>query len=616
MFSQDNNEEKKLDWMYKGPTSTVDREEYLLGRSIDKSLEQMNSGEKPGQSCSSNPKNHVEHECIPPSIRDFKKMQMGEQVDLAQKLQEDPLVAIRKREEETRQKLLQNPVKLKKLQKVLKLKKEDKKKKKKRDKKHKNKKKTSSDSSSDSDNSENLDKKYTKRYEELKKHMHVNEEPEEDELDKILIKKFMQFKHLLTKKDLDEILNSKNGSDSSSDERINQQNKYKPDSDHNDSSDDNTKRKNKGFTEKGAQINMGANSRYKRNFGNDKERNKATSSNYRRNIAEEKGGFRNNRQGRQYFEERNKNLKIPDDGKTRNHRLEEWNPRRNVSEDRRRDGNKKNIEEKDTRRFENREKNMKKHGEEEERRRNYSNTRNEKKYAEHQKGRSKHRSSSSSEEEYVKRSSDKRKEDEKGNRKKNKRRKSSSSDSSDDEDRKKKLNRAKKDYKEKRSVSSDNSDANKPQEYTYNGDSDENKAQKKRNFGLVKADGTKIHLPKKEDREKRRDKKDSRKEIPQSSQTNKYKQKRQRLTEEEQEQRRREMMQNAEWRDEERERNVKRYREEDSKETKNQEYDTNFIKRELLKSANNSTVESRIKSNVYNIQRSGKDMSTNFSRRY
>lgn len=41
------------------------------------------------------------------------------QVDLSAKLQEDPLMAIKKREEEARRAFLQNPVQLKKLQKAL-----------------------------------------------------------------------------------------------------------------------------------------------------------------------------------------------------------------------------------------------------------------------------------------------------------------------------------------------------------------------------------------------------------------------------------------------------------------------------------------------------------------
>lgn len=59
----------------------MDREEYLLGRNIDKTLEQLNAEEKQKTSNQlSQPKNHVEHECIPPSIRDYNKITLADQV--------------------------------------------------------------------------------------------------------------------------------------------------------------------------------------------------------------------------------------------------------------------------------------------------------------------------------------------------------------------------------------------------------------------------------------------------------------------------------------------------------------------------------------------------------
>ncbi|XP_058795644.1 pre-mRNA-splicing factor CWC25 homolog isoform X2 [Phymastichus coffea] len=104
----------KLDWMYK-EHNTVDREQYLLGRSVDKQFEDMAQAEKAAEQNKIG-KNHVEHECIPPSIRNF---QGDEQVDLARKLQEDPLYAIKKKETESRAQLLKNPVKLKQLRQLL-----------------------------------------------------------------------------------------------------------------------------------------------------------------------------------------------------------------------------------------------------------------------------------------------------------------------------------------------------------------------------------------------------------------------------------------------------------------------------------------------------------------
>ncbi|KAL6254206.1 hypothetical protein P5V15_014828 [Pogonomyrmex californicus] len=111
----ENKDNKKLDWMYKGPNQMVNREEYLLGRPVDKAFEQMQQAEKDAE-FNRMPKNHVEYECIPPSLRFFSG---NEQVDLARKIQEDPLYAIRKKEIESRNQLLKNPVKLKQLKELL-----------------------------------------------------------------------------------------------------------------------------------------------------------------------------------------------------------------------------------------------------------------------------------------------------------------------------------------------------------------------------------------------------------------------------------------------------------------------------------------------------------------
>lgn len=53
-------DDKKLDWMYKGPNQMVNREEYLLGRPVDKAFEQMVQTEKE-ESNNRVPKNHVEY---------------------------------------------------------------------------------------------------------------------------------------------------------------------------------------------------------------------------------------------------------------------------------------------------------------------------------------------------------------------------------------------------------------------------------------------------------------------------------------------------------------------------------------------------------------------------
>ncbi|XP_060518847.1 pre-mRNA-splicing factor CWC25 homolog [Cylas formicarius] len=185
--------EEKLEWIYKGANSLVNREEYLLGRSVDKALELKNEEEKEKKFVLPVPKNHVEHECIPPSIRDFNKIVQAEQVDLSTKLQEDPLVAIRKQEEEARRKFLQNPVQLKKLQEALQA-------------QQKKKQKKSKKKQMESD----LDNKIMQKLKLLKSGFssHVTEK-KGHVLDTILMHKFNALKDKLSEEDLNDVLNGK-----------------------------------------------------------------------------------------------------------------------------------------------------------------------------------------------------------------------------------------------------------------------------------------------------------------------------------------------------------------------------------------------------------------------
>ncbi|XP_076662599.1 uncharacterized protein LOC143365896 isoform X2 [Halictus rubicundus] len=181
-------DDKKLDWMYKGPNQMINREEYLLGRPIDKSFEQMAQADKDND-VNQVPRNHVEHECIPPSLRFFSG---NEQVDLARKMQEDPLYAIKKKEMETRNQLLKNPVKLKQLRQLL----EQQSKKSKIEKKQKKRKKHKQDL--DSDDETQLDILLAAKYKKLKDKIN----------DKDLMKSMKKVKHKRKKK--------KKGSESSS----------------------------------------------------------------------------------------------------------------------------------------------------------------------------------------------------------------------------------------------------------------------------------------------------------------------------------------------------------------------------------------------------------------
>ncbi|KAL3285419.1 hypothetical protein HHI36_019521 [Cryptolaemus montrouzieri] len=196
MFSD--SEEKKLDWMYKGPNALVDREDYLLGRTVDKTLEDLNEEDK---NKATNqflppPKNHVEHECIPPSIRDYNKIVHSEQVDLQAKLQEDPLMLIKRQEDETRRQFLQNPIQLKKLQEAMQA-------------QLKNKKSKNSESK--------IDKKLKKKLKLLNKQLEqkdgykklglsTEKTSDEEILDTILMHKFNSLRSKLSEDDLKNIL--------------------------------------------------------------------------------------------------------------------------------------------------------------------------------------------------------------------------------------------------------------------------------------------------------------------------------------------------------------------------------------------------------------------------
>ncbi|XP_019845142.2 pre-mRNA-splicing factor CWC25 homolog [Bactrocera dorsalis] len=209
-------EDKKLEWMYKSSNELINREEYLLGRNIDKSFEILQAEEQRKDSNIVGVKqsiNHVEHECIPFSIRSYRNMENTEQVDLQRKVMEDPLMLIKQREMESRKKLLENPVKLKELHRILKtdelLKKSKKVKKSKKSKKSKKKHKkrsqyssndNSSDSESGSDTAKDLDKELAKRYKKLNK---------EEDFSGLNLSKLLDAKFETITKELDKAAGSK-----------------------------------------------------------------------------------------------------------------------------------------------------------------------------------------------------------------------------------------------------------------------------------------------------------------------------------------------------------------------------------------------------------------------
>lgn len=120
-----------MDWMYKGVSGHVDREEYLIGRKIDKTFELIEKEENPNAAKS-------EEECA--LINQLATNSIVENLtknDLTAKMREDPLFVIQQKKQEQRKEILHNPVKLKHIQELLKssLKKDKKQKRSKKDKK-------------------------------------------------------------------------------------------------------------------------------------------------------------------------------------------------------------------------------------------------------------------------------------------------------------------------------------------------------------------------------------------------------------------------------------------------------------------------------------------------
>ncbi|XP_064329210.1 pre-mRNA-splicing factor CWC25 homolog isoform X2 [Phalacrocorax carbo] len=147
--------EEKLEWMYQGPGGMVNREEYLMGRPVDKYVFEKTEDKDAG--CSN------ETGLLPGSI--FAKTGANSVLDMANKIREDPLFMIRKKEEEKKREVLNNPVKMKKIKELLQnsLDKREKKKKKEKKKKHKKHRHRSSSSESDSSDEERSKNKSQRR---------------------------------------------------------------------------------------------------------------------------------------------------------------------------------------------------------------------------------------------------------------------------------------------------------------------------------------------------------------------------------------------------------------------------------------------------------------------
>ncbi|XP_014667643.1 PREDICTED: pre-mRNA-splicing factor CWC25 homolog isoform X2 [Priapulus caudatus] len=95
--------QENLGWMYNKPT--VERDEYLMGRKVDRAFEQLE-----GQ--------HQEESILDKPGAKFGHNHGSSTIDSESKIREDPLLAIRMKEEEKKREIFNNPVKMKQLQKM------------------------------------------------------------------------------------------------------------------------------------------------------------------------------------------------------------------------------------------------------------------------------------------------------------------------------------------------------------------------------------------------------------------------------------------------------------------------------------------------------------------
>ncbi|RWS27368.1 pre-mRNA-splicing factor CWC25-like protein [Leptotrombidium deliense] len=107
--------EDKMQWMYKGISGIVDREDYLLGRKVDKTFELLEQEEKQQKGDF-----NVNENDFSTTLFENKAFAANTvTVDLNAKVREDPLYEIRKKQVEERKKIIDNPVKMKRIKQML-----------------------------------------------------------------------------------------------------------------------------------------------------------------------------------------------------------------------------------------------------------------------------------------------------------------------------------------------------------------------------------------------------------------------------------------------------------------------------------------------------------------
>nr|CAI5825886.1 unnamed protein product [Callosobruchus analis] len=638
----ENNTSVKLDWMYKGINGLVNREDYLLGRSVDKTLDQLNNEEKEKKLGIVPPKNHVEHECIPPSIRDYNKIVEAEQVDLSAKLQEDPLMAIKKREEEARRKFLQNPVQLKKLQEALKAQ------------KHKKKKKHKHADSTDSD--DDLDRKLVEKLQYLKSDPSAahalkkeKKKAKKNALDTILMHKFNEFKDRLSQEDLNDILEG-NVSDSSEEEKKKRQKqdnskKLAACSDNEDSKNKSNRKRRKyhssssdteGDNKKtNLQNSKKGNKKIyrmsRKSSGEDDEKLEAKSKNSDRSKAiktrrddssEERYRVRTKNNEKKYSK-RSDSSSSEYDNKSKGTKKISTTDRNKYR--RRSESDSSSCQDKNQRNREKRSRSISRH-------KRYKRSRSREPRLQKDKGSRKERSndrgkrfdrSNSEDRKCTSKSITKdtkhsfRNDDEKSTPAKdtykddtNSQNKTKSKQNNENDLDKMILEKLRQLRDSKQDTSSSSSEEEARVYTHYDSDNDE-VVRKKKHFGLVRADGSKIKLNRATATRSIEDRCPQLKEVAKKPEKKNVK----RLTEEEKEKIRKQMMKDAVKREKERSENLRQYREEDKKEEMAMSYNRDFIHRELVKSTKDTSIEGRIKSKLNSIQRSSVHMNSNFSKK-
>lgn len=116
----DSKQKPTLEWMYEGPSSSINREDYLTGKRIDKHYERSNADfQEPPSKLDFVIQNKTLSKDAPTSTSQRAAAASSSLLDLETIKKEDPLVAIKVREEKVRREILENPVKMKRLQKIV-----------------------------------------------------------------------------------------------------------------------------------------------------------------------------------------------------------------------------------------------------------------------------------------------------------------------------------------------------------------------------------------------------------------------------------------------------------------------------------------------------------------